>query len=178
MKDVVTGSNQKMFKLKFDLEAAKFIFFFIISLSVFYFLSIRFEEFIPFFNMQSTAQVLFFFLKSVGINATIESYQIIFSNFSIEIVRQCTGIFEVIAIASCILAFPSSIKKKIIGISLALPIIYFFNMGRLIFLSVLGMNYPSVFEAVHDYLLQITFVFLVIFFWIFWVNKVVKSGKA
>lgn len=177
MKQAFSNSKDQIFKIKFNLEVAKFIFFFILSLSIFYFLSIRFEQFIPFFNMQSTTQVLSSFLTVIGINNTAGTYQIAFSNFAIEIVRQCTGIFEVIAITSCILAFPSPIKKKIIGISLAIPTIYFFNMGRLIFLSFLGIYYPSMFETIHDYLLQITFVFLVVFFWIFWINKVVKNEK-
>ena len=172
--------QHNFFKIKFKInpEVAKFIFIFFTSLAIFYFLSINFESFIPFFNMQSTTQALFFFLKTIGINSSAGTYQIVFPNFAITIVRQCTGIFEVMAIVSCILAFPSSIKKKITGISLAIPTIYFFNMGRLIFLSILGIYYPSVFEAVHDYLLQLTFVFLVVFFWIFWIDKVVKSGKA
>jgi hypothetical protein len=49
-------------------------------------------------------------------------------------------------------------------------------MARLIFLSILGIYYPFAFDAIHDYLLQLTFVFLVVFFWVFWINKVVKSG--
>jgi len=174
------GSRNNIFRIKIKLnpEVAKFIFLFIISLSMLYFLSIRFESFIPLFNMRSTAQILYLFFKTIGIETTtISGYQIVFSNFAIEVVRQCTGIFEIIAVLSCIAAFPSPIKKKIIGISLAVPTIYFFNMGRLIFLSIVGMYYPFMFEAIHDYLLQLTFVFLVVFFWIFWINKVVKSEK-
>jgi len=176
---VSTDSNSHKpikIRIKIDLEVARFILIFITSLSIFYFASIQFESLIPFFNMDSTAQTLFFLLKSIGINASIDAGQITFSNFSIEIVRQCTGIFEVMAITSCILAFPSTAKKKLIGLSLAIPTIYFFNMARLIFLSILGIYYPFAFDAIHDYLLQLTFVFLVVFFWIFWINKVVKSG--
>ena len=156
------------------MKVVKFIFLFITFLSTFYFLSVTSESFIPVFRMKSTAQVLSLFLNAMGVKNSVAESSVMFSTFSIDVVRQCTGIFEVITISSCILAFPSTIKKKIIGISLAVPIIYFFNMSRLIFLSVLGIYYPSMFEAVHDYLLQLTFVFLVVFFWIFWINKVVK----
>lgn len=163
------------FKIKLNKQVAKFVFLFIALLSIFYFLSISSEQFIPFFNMQSTTQVLSFFLNLIGVKNSASVNQVIFSDFSIGIIRQCTGIFEIITISSCILAFPSSIKKKIIGISLAVPIIYFFNMARLILLSIIGIYNPSVFEVVHDYLLQLTFVFLVVFYWIFWINKVVKK---
>ncbi|MBS3052037.1 MAG: archaeosortase/exosortase family protein [Candidatus Aenigmarchaeota archaeon] len=178
MKPYTNSENSNnIFRIKINSETAKFILIFIGSLSVFYFISIQFESFIPLFNMLSTTKTLFYFLKTIGINADISENQIIFPNFSIEVIRQCTGIFEVIAIISCILGFPSSIKKKIIGIFMAVPIIYFFNMGRLIFLSIIGVYYQPLFEIIHEYLLQVTFVFFVIFFWVFWIDKVVKNGK-
>jgi len=178
MKELLDSKDSHEFfkiKLKVNTAILKFIVFFIISLSTFYFISIQFESYIPLFTMQTTAEALHLFLNLIGIKNNLDAYNIIFSNFSINIIRQCTGIFEIITISSCILAFPSSIKKKIIGIFLAVPIIYFFNIGRLILLSIIGIYNPSIFEAVHDYLLQLTFVFLVVFYWIFWINKVVKK---
>lgn len=165
-------------KMKIDSRVAKFIFLFIIFISFFYFLSITFESFIPLFNMQSTTQVLHLFLKTIGINSSTQTNHIIFSNFSVEIVRQCTGIFEVIALSACILAYPAPKEKKFAGIIFFVPSIYVINIARLVFLSILGIYYPSIFEAVHDYLLQLTFVFLVVFFWIFWIEKVVKSNEV
>jgi len=165
-----------MVKIKFNKEVAKFIAVFAASLAVLYFASIQFESYIPIFNMQSTAQVLYFSLKTIGINARLENYQVIFSNFSVDIIRQCTGIFEVIAIISCILAFPAAVKKKIIGVSLAIPLIYLFNMARLIFLSVLGIYSTTLFEIAHEYLLQMTFLAVVVFYWIFWIDKVVNKN--
>jgi len=165
-----------MIKIKFNKEMVKFIVVFAASLAVLYFVSIQFESYIPIFNMRSTAQVLYFSLKAIGINATLENYQIIFSNFSVDIIRQCTGIFEVIAIISCIVAFPAAVKKKIIGVSLAIPLIYFFNMARLIFLSLLGIYSSSMFEIAHEYLLQLTFLAVVVFYWLFWIDKVVKKN--
>lgn len=127
--------------------------------------------------MQTTAKALHLLLNLMGIKNNLDAYSINFSNFSIEIVRQCTGIFEVMTLTACILAYPASKEKKFAGIVFAIPVIYIFNMFRLVFLSILGIYYPSIFEAVHDYLLQLSFVFLVIFFWILWIEKVVKSGK-
>ncbi len=165
------------FSLKLNPEIAKFLYVFLVSLSVMYMLSIGFEGYIPLFSMRSTAQVLSFSLNGLGIKHTLNGGQLSFMNFSIEIVRQCTGIFEVMAVTACIIAFPSSIKKKLLGIGLALPLIYLFNMARLVLLSVLGIYNQTVFTAVHDYLLEITFLLLVVSFWLFWTNKVVKSER-
>ena len=171
-------ANLKISKIKINIKVVKFVFLFIISLSILYFLSITFESYIPLFSMRATTKILYTFLNLIGIKSTVSTYQLIFSNFSIEVVRQCTGIFEVIAISSCILAFPTTIKKKIIGIGLAIPTIYFFNMGRLVFLSLLGIYYSSIFGMVHDYILQLTFLFLVILYWMTWINKVVRKNEV
>jgi len=180
MKELPSSKDSHEFfkiKLKVNTTILKFIVFFIISLSIFYFISIQFESYIPLFSMQSTAKALHLLLNLMGIKNNLDTYNIIFSNFSITIVRQCTGIFEVMALTACMIAYPASKEKKFAGIVFAIPVIYIFNMFRLVFLSVLGIYYPSIFEAVHDYLLQLTFIFLVVFFWIFWINKVVKSEK-
>jgi len=167
----------KKFRFSINKNIVKFIMLFLGLLAVFYFLSIKFETSIPVFSMEHTARALNFFLKTVGINGEINGNQISFQKFSVIVVRQCTGIFEIIAIISCILAYPSSVKKKIIGISLAVPTIYIFNMIRLVVLTAVGVRYPKIFEIAHEYILQLTFVFLVIFFWIFWINRVVKNEK-
>jgi archaeosortase B (VPXXXP-CTERM-specific) len=173
----VPRDSHDFFKIKFKVNPAvlKFILFFITSLSIFYFISIQFEGYIPLFSMQSTAKALHVLLNLIGIENNLYAYSINFPNFSLTIVRQCTGIFELMALTACILAYPASKEKKLAGVVFAIPVIYIFNMFRLVFLSILGIYNLSIFEAVHDYLLQLTFVFLVIFFWIFWINKVVKK---
>lgn len=172
------GHQYKIFKIKINPKVAKFISLFIIFLSTFYFLSIAFENYIPLFNMRSISATLSTILKYIGIPSSLKGNVLVFNNFSIEIVRQCTGIFEVMALSACILAYPASKEKKFAGIVFVIPMIYIFNMLRLIFLSILGIYYPYLFEAVHDYILQLTFVFLVVFFWIFWINKVVKEQEV
>ena len=165
-------------KPKINPKAARFVLIFISTLAVLYFLSVQFESYIPLFNMQSTAQVLNYFLKLMGMGGRRSYNQIIFTDFTIQIVRQCTGIFEVMTLAACIIAFPSTKEQKFTGVMMALPTIYFLNMARLILLTALGIYHPAIFDAVHDYLLQLTFVFLVIFFWIFWINKIAKGEKV
>jgi len=161
-------------KMKFNPNIVKFIVKFAIFISIFYFLSIQFESYIPLFSMQSAASMLHAIMKTLGINSTISGNILSLNNFHIQIVRQCTGIFEIIALSSVILAYPASKEKKLAGIMVAIPTIYLFNMLRLVFLSYVGIYYQSLFDVVHEYFFQVTFVFLVIFYWILWIDKVVK----
>jgi archaeosortase B (VPXXXP-CTERM-specific) len=163
--------------IRSNAKAARFVLLFLSFLGILYFLSIYFEQYIPLFGMEQTAKVLHYILGTVGIKSTLIGSNVAFSTFSMEIVRQCTGIFEVIVLASCILAFPTGLTKKVSGIVFAIPIVYFFNLGRLLLLSLIGLYSFRLFEIAHDYLLQITFVLLVVFFWMFWIERVVKDGE-
>jgi archaeosortase B (VPXXXP-CTERM-specific) len=174
-------SDQIKLKLKISPDKLKFIAKFAVFISIFYFLSIQFESYIPLFSMRNTALVLSSTLNMMGIKSVLKGDVLTFSGFTIQIVRQCTGIFEVIALSAVILAYPLSKEKKpkekkLAGIMMALAVIYFFNLFRLVLLSLIGIHYPSLFEAVHEYLFQVTFVFLVIFLWLVWLRKVVDSG--
>jgi len=160
--------------LKLNPDITKFILQFFVLISIFYLLSIRFEPFIPFFNMNATARVLSSVLNLAGVHLTLKVNILTLDGFSIQVVRQCTGIFEMMTISAVILAYPTSKEKKLTGIILALPTIYFLNMFRLVLLSLLGLHYRFLFNAVHEYLFQVTFVFLVVFFWIIWLKKVVE----
>lgn len=163
--------------LKIKPSILKFIAQFIIFISIFYFLSIQFESVIPMFNMRATSRVLWVILDRIGVDAALKGNILTFDKFSIQIVRQCTGIFEAIALSAVMLAYPTSKENKLAGIVFAVPVIYLINMMRLVFLSLLGVRSQFLFEAVHEYFFQITFVFLVIFFWLLWLNKVVKDDK-
>ena len=163
--------------LRINPKTLKFIALFAILISIFYLLSVLFESFIPLFNMHSTAQALWFILDSVGVHSTLEGTVLSFDAVSIQIVRQCTGVFEVMALAAIMLAYPASKWNKLAGIVFAVPAIYMINIARLIVLSLLAISNQPLFDAVHEYFFQITFIFLVIFFWLFWIRKVVKSDK-
>jgi archaeosortase B (VPXXXP-CTERM-specific) len=164
-------------KIKFDEKSFKFLLLLSVSLLLFYVASVFFESFIPVFNMLATAQTLFLILKFLGLSSSLNGTSIIFSNFGLEIIRQCTGVFEVIALASCIIAYPTALKTKLYGLAAGIPFIYTFNMGRLILLAFVGVYSPSVFTAIHEYLLQLTFAFFVIFFFLFWIGKATRNDK-
>jgi len=173
----IPSSGRIFSAIKNNKNIYSFILIFAASLAVLYAASIFFESYIPLFNMKMTAFVLHFVLNMMGIKNTLHTYDLVFASSSLTIVRQCTGIFEVIALSSVIIAYPTAAAKKTLGIIYGVLIIYFFNLARLILLSVLLVHYPAVFDLVHDYILQFTFVFLVIFVFLLWLKKVVRDEK-
>jgi archaeosortase B (VPXXXP-CTERM-specific) len=126
--------------------------------------------------METTSSILAKLLQILGLKATITAKEINLSTFAISVVRQCTGLFEVITLIAAVIAYPTTIEKKIKGIEMGLPLIFIFNILRLILLAYLGVYYFPMFEIVHDYILQLTFFSFVIFIWFFWINSVVKRN--
>jgi archaeosortase B (VPXXXP-CTERM-specific) len=98
--------------------------------------------------------------------------------FSVMIIDECTGMYELLVYAGCILAYPTTVSKKILGLVLGIPAMLGVNMVRLLFLSFVGILYPSMFSYVHYYLWQITFIFLIVMFMLLWIEKVVKNRNV
>lgn len=162
--------------LKINPQLLQFLIVFGSLLFVFYYATILFEMYVPVFNIETTATTLAYLLKMLGVGATIDSANVQTSAFVLSVVRQCTGLFEAITLLACILAYPTNWKNKLKGIAMGLPLIYVFNIVRLIFLALLGIQSFSLFEFFHDYILQITFMSLVIGIWFFWIQNVVKRN--
>lgn len=166
------------FSLKVNMQLVRFLVIFGFILGVLYVLTIQFEPYVPIFNMSMTSATLVELLKLLGLQASLNSSGVTVSNFVLDIVRQCTGLFEVITLIAAVFAYPSTLKNKIKGIAIGLPLIYVFNIVRLVSLAYLGIYSFSLLEIVHDYVLQITFFSFVVSIWFFWINSVVKKDVA
>jgi len=73
-------------------------------------------------------------------------------HFAMEIRDGCNGVNVVVLLWSAILAYPASLKWKLIGLSGGLAAIQILNLLRLISLFYLGQYSWSLFELAHLYL--------------------------
>ena len=72
------------------------------------------------------------------------------------------------------LAYPTSLKNKLVGIGFGIPVIQIVNLARLVVLSLTGLYYPGIFEFVHAYIWQSIFVIFIIAIWLIWLERFVK----
>jgi archaeosortase B (VPXXXP-CTERM-specific) len=135
----------------------------------------------------ATAYPLVGFLKVIGVKAAIEttflntinSMFIVFGppnaiTYRFEIIYECTGIYAWIVYSAAVLAFPTSIKNRLIGFGLGIPAIYVINLIRFICLGLIGAFWPAAFEFAHAYLWQIIIIgFVILMFWgyLSWIVK-------
>ncbi len=94
-----------------------------------------------------------------------------------DVVKDCSGWKSFLAIFSLIIATRrSSIKAKLIGIGLSIPIIFIVNVARLATTFHLTYTYGlSIFDFTHNLLWQGGLIIMVLAIWITWLNKIAFS---
>lgn len=98
--------------------------------------------------------------------------------FVFIVVPEC-GAIEVMAIFfAAVIAFPTRWWKKLIGLILGLPIMYFVNVFRLSCLAVVGAMDTTrdrwVFNFAHEYVWQTVYIVFVVAVWLLWIEYVVR----
>ena len=98
--------------------------------------------------------------------------------FSVKILGNCNAIFETMLFLSAIIAFPASIKEKVLGGGLGTVFIYLLNLIRVVILYLIGVYAPDYFDESHVYVSQTIFIVMVAMFWLIWIGKGVKTIPA
>jgi exosortase H (IPTLxxWG-CTERM-specific) len=136
--------------------------------AIFYFWS-GFVEGFQLWTASTSAWILSIFGFSVQISGTVYSS----SNLAIQIIPECTGLYEMIILSAILLAYPAIWWKKLVGIVGGMAILLFLNLVRLLVLALIGMRDPQLMEWVHLYLWQLTLIIFVVglfFAWLSWVR--------
>jgi archaeosortase B (VPXXXP-CTERM-specific) len=124
-----------------------------------------------------TAIVTGFVLNVVGITAEVSGKLIFMDNFSIEVIGECTGLFEMLIFLAALIAYPANYKKKLLGLILGIPFIYVINIIRMAFISVVANWSPKTFDFLHVYFWQVAMIFIILAAWILWIQKVVHYER-
>jgi exosortase H (IPTLxxWG-CTERM-specific) len=100
------------------------------------------------------------------------------SEYSINIVDGCNGIYATAILVSGVIAYPSTLLDKLKGVLLGAGAIFILNLGRVISLFYLGQHYPDVFNEVHVYVWQPIIILWAIIIWDFWSRKIRKKDQV
>jgi exosortase H (IPTLxxWG-CTERM-specific) len=100
-----------------------------------------------------------------------------FKGFSVEIIEECTGIFEMLIFLAALISYPASRKSKVVGFLLGIPALYLFNVGRIVFLTVVGVYYRGSFDFMHLYFWQATLILMITTVWVLWILLVVSREE-
>jgi archaeosortase B (VPXXXP-CTERM-specific) len=121
-----------------------------------------------------TASILGALFSLGGANVAIHEATVSINGFGLEIIDECTAVYSSIVYSACILAYPTTRKNKGLGIAFGVPALYGINMLRLSILALVGIYHPNMFEFVHVYLWQASFIIFVVVLFLLWLRLVVK----
>ncbi len=126
-----------------------------------------------------TAHLEYLVLNAFTDKASIDGNLVSMDGFSVRIIEECTGIFEVIIYVAAVLAFPTTWAKRLIGFGMGIPLLYVFNVVRILVLILVGRYQPDIFEFMHLYFWQATLILMITSVWLLWIFKVVRDeGEA
>ena len=94
------------------------------------------------------------------------------SEFSINVVDGCNGVYATAILISGVIAYPSKLSQKAIGILLGFAAVFFVNLIRVISLFYLGLRFPDIFQEVPVYVWQPIIIIWAIIVWDFWSRKI------
>ena len=94
------------------------------------------------------------------------------SEFSINVVDGCNGVYATAILISGVIAYPSKLSQKAIGVLLGFIAVFSVNLIRVISLFYLGLHFPDIFQEVHVYVWQPIIIIWAIIVWDFWSRKI------
>jgi archaeosortase B (VPXXXP-CTERM-specific) len=96
----------------------------------------------------------------------------------VTIVMECTALQVAMIYSALVLAYPSSIRSKMIGIGLGLPLILVVNIVRRRVICFVLWWKPQYFEMMHIYVWQVVFIVVVVAMAAVWIEKVVHRERS
>jgi archaeosortase B (VPXXXP-CTERM-specific) len=117
----------------------------------------------------STEVIQFFGLPAVRSNTVIQ-----LKNTMWVVNAECTAVFIMIIFCCLIAFYQTSLKSKIIGILVGLPIIFAANIIRLLLMAFIDENRPAYLSYFRDYMWQTAFIIMSVFIWRVWIGTVAK----
>ncbi|MHB0976868.1 MAG: hypothetical protein ACYC1U_06710 [Candidatus Aquicultorales bacterium] len=132
------------------------------------------------FLIDATAGPSSAIMRYIGINLTLALDTIYLSNRILVINLECTAIYLGALHLSFVLAYPTDLRRKMIGLAIGLPAIFAANILRLVFLAIVSESFPGFFDPIHDFVWQIGFIMMITLSWLLFVasgvNREPKSA--
>ncbi len=125
-----------------------------------------------------TAAIQYFCFGLISDSVALVGKVVTYDGFPVKIIEECTGIYEVLIFMAAVLAFPTTMVNKAIGFGMGIPLLYFFNVVRIMVLILVGRHLPEYFDFMHLYFWQATLILMITSVWLLWITKVVKRGES
>jgi exosortase H (IPTLxxWG-CTERM-specific) len=158
-----------------DISLARFgilLLSFFVAFAVAYFTLRRSTVLVPFLSFN--ARVSSFVANLFGGSAAADGVILSSGGNSYELIVECTSIIPTAILISAVLAWPSSLTQKFIGIAMGSAALFLVNIVRILTLLYVGSAFPDFLDIAHFYVWQALLVLLTVGLWLLWVSKFVR----
>lgn len=123
------------------------------------------------FTASSTGVILNLF----GADAVVNGSLISSPDFSMKIILECTGLVPLAIFLPAVIAYPSMVKQKLVGVAIGIGGIYLVNLIRTVSLFYVGAYLPSFLDTAHFLVWQSLIMLLAVILWLLWARKVIHA---
>lgn len=109
-------------------------------------------------------------LRVFGFSVSVQDTTYSVSGVAIEIIPECTGLYEIIVLSAIILSYPADFLKKVVGVIGGVFSLLVLNLIRLLILALVGMRSRELMDWVHLYLWQLTLILFVVGLFLAWLS--------
>jgi exosortase H (IPTLxxWG-CTERM-specific) len=117
-------------------------------------------------------------LQAMGENVRVAGTTITSSRFGVNINNGCNGVEAMLILLASIVAFPASMKARVVGLLLGAVVVQVLNFIRIITLYLLGAYQPRLFDLFHTAIWQIVIILAAIGFFLVWSARVAPARVA
>jgi exosortase/archaeosortase family protein len=91
------------------------------------------------------------------------------------VAKGCDGLVASMIYFAAVMAFPSTFRRKAIGLLMGFVAIQILNQARIIALFLTLIYLPNVFEDMHVYVTQSLVIAFGVVLWYFWAERIAKA---
>jgi len=175
------GEKKKLKGQSFQRDFLVFLILFFIIWLLSYLLTRRFPGFVDWGKVVVAREVAFV-LKRLGYTFTMTGSILTFytphGGERLEVIPECTALYTSIIYFSILGGYPARVGEKLMGLLIGLPAIHALNLVRMVFIALIMIHKPKLFDFFHGYLWQVGFVIFMLLLVILWMWKIVKPKPA
>lgn len=110
-------------------------------------------------------------LNLFGEGATVSGQVLSSPRFSVAIFNGCNGLEAILIFVSGVVAFPTSWRRKLVGILVGFAAIQVFNVVRVVSLFYVGALRPQWFSVSHVFVWQSLVIVFGVVLWLVWARR-------
>jgi len=114
-------------------------------------------------------------LNGLGWDTHAYGTTLVHEQVSVQVAKGCDGLVASMIYFAAVMAFPSTFRKKMIGLIMGFVAIQILNQIRIIALFLTLIYLPNVFEDMHVYVTQSLVIAFGVVLWYFWAERIAKA---